>query len=185
MCSRNTVRESSHISFFCGEDPFCEVVGRPENIHGELTGLLEWPAGLCLQSKITDLILSFLVPCGYRNILFAHVFFCLWLVIGTYLLPFFPCDLLILSVCLNVTVLFLLIDRTLSGVATPGQSGTGSNGNEEILCIPQSSSITGASPSDCLMSNLGKSLGREVLHICRNPVGLLYSPIAKCSALFL
>ena len=33
MCSRNTVRESSHISFFCGEDPFCEVVQRQENIH--------------------------------------------------------------------------------------------------------------------------------------------------------
>ena len=29
MCSRNTVRESSHISFFCGGDPFCEVVWLP------------------------------------------------------------------------------------------------------------------------------------------------------------
>ena len=41
VCSRNTVREGSHISFFCGGDPFCEVVRRLENRHGEMTGLLE------------------------------------------------------------------------------------------------------------------------------------------------
>ena len=35
VCRRNTVRESSHISFFCGRDPFCEVVQRPENTHEE------------------------------------------------------------------------------------------------------------------------------------------------------
>ena len=46
VCSRNTVRESSYISFFCGGDPFCEVVQRLENTQGELTGLLEWLAGL-------------------------------------------------------------------------------------------------------------------------------------------
>ena len=34
VCSRNTVRESLHISFFCGRDPFCEVVRRPENTRG-------------------------------------------------------------------------------------------------------------------------------------------------------
>ena len=28
------------------------------------------------------------------------------------------------------------IDRTLSGATTQGQSGPGSNGNEEVLCIP-------------------------------------------------
>ena len=39
------------------------------------------------------------------------------------------------------------MDRTLSGATTPGQSGPGSNGNEGLLGIPQSSSITGASPS--------------------------------------
>ena len=38
----------------------------------------------------------------------------------------------------------------LSGATTPGQSGPGSNGNEEVLHISQSSSITGTSPSDCL-----------------------------------
>ena len=37
MCSRNTVRESSHISFFCGGDTFCEVVRRLENTHDIFT----------------------------------------------------------------------------------------------------------------------------------------------------
>ena len=43
------------------------------------------------------------------------------------------------------------IDRTLSGATTPGQSGPGSDG------LPQSSSITGTSPSDCLVSYPGHS----------------------------
>ena len=41
------------------------------------------------------------------------------------------------------------IDRTLSGATTPGQSEPESDDNEKVLCIPQSSCITGASPSDC------------------------------------
>ena len=44
------------------------------------------------------------------------------------------------------------IDRTLSGATTPGQSGLGTNGNVAVVHIPQSSSITEASPSDCLVS---------------------------------
>ena len=51
VCNRNKVRECSHISFFCGGDPFCEVVRRPENTHEELTGLLEWPAGPSLRLR--------------------------------------------------------------------------------------------------------------------------------------
>ena len=43
----------------------------------------------------------------------------------------------------------------LSGATTPGQSGPGSNVNEGVLRIPQSSSITGISPSDCLVSYPG------------------------------
>ena len=43
------------------------------------------------------------------------------------------------------------IDGTLSGATTPGQSGLGSNGNEELLHIPQISKA-GASPSNSLMS---------------------------------
>ena len=42
---------------------------------------------------------------------------------------------------------------------TPGQSEPGSDGNKEVLCIHQSSSITEASPSDCLVSYPGHSLG--------------------------
>ena len=51
------------------------------------------------------------------------------------------------------------MDGTLSGFITPGQSGPGSNGKEGVLCIPQSSSITGASPLDYLVSYPGHSLG--------------------------
>ena len=34
------------------------------------------------------------------------------------------------------------IDRALSGATIPDQSGPGSNGNEEVLYIPQSPNIT-------------------------------------------
>ena len=44
-----------------------------------------------------------------------------------------------------------LIDKTPTGTTTPGQSGPGSNGNEEAFHIPQSSK-TGASPSYGLVS---------------------------------
>ena len=44
------------------------------------------------------------------------------------------------------------IDRTLSGATTPGQGGRVSDCNEGVLRIPQSSSITEASPSDFLVS---------------------------------
>ena len=47
------------------------------------------------------------------------------------------------------------IDRALSGATTPGQSGPGSDGNERILRIPQSSSIAGTSPWDCLVLYTG------------------------------
>ena len=40
------------------------------------------------------------------------------------------------------------MDWTLPGVTTVGYSGRESDGNEGILCISQSSSIIGASPSD-------------------------------------
>ena len=39
------------------------------------------------------------------------------------------------------------------------KSGPGSDGNEGVLCIPQSSSIAGTSPSDSLVSYPGHSLG--------------------------
>ena len=43
----------------------------------------------------------------------------------------------------------------LSGATSPGQSGPGSDGNERVLHIPQSSSITG---TDCLVSYPGHLL---------------------------
>ena len=51
------------------------------------------------------------------------------------------------------------INRTISGATILGQSGPGSDSNEGVLRIPQSSSITGTSTSDCLVSYLGHSLG--------------------------
>ena len=50
------------------------------------------------------------------------------------------------------------MDRTLSHATAPGQSGPGSDGNEEVLRIPQNTSITRASPSDCLVLYSGHSL---------------------------
>ena len=52
-----------------------------------------------------------------------------------------------------------LIDRTLSGVTTPGYSGPESDGNEGVFHIPQSSSITGTSSSDFLVPYSGHTLG--------------------------
>ena len=53
------------------------------------------------------------------------------------------------------------IYRILSGATTLGQSGPGSDGNEGVLCIPQSSSNTGTSPSDWLLLCLGHLLGES------------------------
>ena len=69
------------------------------------------------------------------------------------------------------------IDRALSGATILGQSGPGSNGNEGVLRILQSLSITGASPSDCLVSYPGHSFG-EVLPFCRGTVGVFYSTLS-------
>ena len=49
------------------------------------------------------------------------------------------------------------IDRSLSGATILGQTEPGSNGNEEAIHIPQRSCHAGATPSDCLMSNMGHS----------------------------
>ena len=65
------------------------------------------------------------------------------------------------------------IDRTLSGATTLGQSGPEGNGNEGMLCIPQSSSITGTSPSDNLVLYPGHSL--EVGSYSPAEVQLVYS----------
>ena len=56
----------------------------------------------------------------------------------------------------------LPIDRALSGATILGQSGPGSNGNGGALHILSNPSITGISPSDCLVSYTGHSLGGGV-----------------------
>ena len=67
------------------------------------------------------------------------------------------------------------IDMTLSGATALGHSGPGSNGNEGLLCIPQSFSITRNSPSDCLELYPGHtSVG--VLPHCRKAVCVFYTP---------
>ena len=52
-----------------------------------------------------------------------------------------------------------LIDGALSDTTIPGQSGPGSDGNEGVLHVPQSFSITRTSPSECLGSYPGYLLG--------------------------
>ena len=64
---------------------------------------------------------------------------------------------------------------TLSGASIPGQSGARSDGNEEVLCIPQSLSITGTSQPDFLVSYLGHSLS-GVLPLCRESVDGFFCP---------
>ena len=72
--SRNTVRESSHISFFRGGNPLCILEWRPENTHGG-ADRFAWVTSWSLpQSKITDLILSFNSHAEIWTRLFAHVF---------------------------------------------------------------------------------------------------------------
>ena len=74
----------------------------------------------------------------------------------------FSQTVLIQTIQFSISMHFSLIwpiYKTLSGATTPGQSGSGSNVNDGLLHIPQSFSITGTSPSDCLVSYPGQSLG--------------------------
>ena len=77
---------------------------------------------------------------------------------------------------LSISTLFSSIwpiERTLSGATTPGQSWPGSDGKEGVLHFPQSSSITGTSPSDYLAWYPGHSLKGEYYP---SAVGVFYSP---------
>ena len=79
--------------------------------------------------------------------------------------------------CISTQFSFIQpIDRALSDAVTPGQSRPVNDANEGVLRILQSSSNTGSSPIDCLVSYLGHSLGWGVLQICRDAVGLFYRP---------
>ena len=65
-----------------------------------------------------------------------------------------------------------------SDATTPGLSGPVSDGNEGVLHIPQSSSITRTSPSDCLVSYPGHLF---FLTLSRGAVSVFYSsnPLGK------
>ena len=61
------------------------------------------------------------------------------------------------------------IDKTLSGATTFGQGGSGSDGNERVLRIPQSSSNTGTSLSDYLVLYPGHSLRGDAVGVFHSP----------------
>ena len=67
---------------------------------------------------------------------------------------------------------FYLTHRNLSGTTTPSQSQPESDGSEGVLCVPQSSNVTGVSPSDCLMSYQDTCWGGDFLPLCRDAVGV-------------
>ena len=131
VCSRYTFRARSHYLPSVAGNPFCEVVRRPENTHEEQTGLLEWPAGLSLRLRdqrttplrLSDHLISafspklqtlyclfffspmqiyeyplhlriFLFMADYRNLHTSGI--------GTYILPGFFGNLLILSADGNI-----------------------------------------------------------------------------------
>ena len=64
------------------------------------------------------------------------------------------------------------IDRTLSSASTLSQSGIGGDGNEGVLHIPKSSSITGTSIR--LFNDICRTVVRELLPLCRGAVGVYY-----------
>ena len=68
----------------------------------------------------------------------------------------------LLAPILNVKSSIWLIDRTLSGATTLGQSRPGIDGNKGVFSIPKNFISTEASPSDCLMSYPGHSFGEGV-----------------------
>ena len=85
---------------------------------------------------------------------------------------------LFLKIQFNISMQFSYIwpiDRNLSGTTTPGQSGPGSDSNEGVLRIPQTPSITGTSPSYCLVSYPGHLLGGGLIP-CRGAFNLFFSP---------
>ena len=64
------------------------------------------------------------------------------------------------------------IDRTLSGATTLDESETGSDGNDGVLRNPQSSNISRAWPSDCLVLYPGYLFGAGVLAYSAAPANL-------------
>ena len=103
-------------------------------------------------------IVGYLMPNPlYRHILnisfVDYIFKRAWALFGTQLNGFKYCYIshnLTSHLLAYIVCSIWLRDRTLTGATTPGLSGHRSNGNQGVLSILQSSSITGASPSDGL-----------------------------------
>ena len=55
-------------------------------------------------------------------------------------------------------------DRTLSSATVPAPNRPSGDGNEGVIRIPQNSSITGNSPSDCLVSCQDKHCEESYLY---------------------
>ena len=64
----------------------------------------------------------------------------------------------------------------LSGATTPGQGEPGNDSNEGVHRISQRPSITGTSPSDCLVSYIQDTLAGGGSPLSREAVSVLYSP---------
>ena len=71
---------------------------------------------------------------------------------------------------------YLTRRQTVSVASTPGQSRPRSDTNEGVLNIPQSFSITGISPSDCLVSYTGQLFESGNLPLCKGAGSVFYSP---------
>ena len=81
-------------------------------------------------------------------------------------------------VCIQVkcqTSICRILYSTLSSATTLGQNGSGSDGSEGVLCIPQSARISGISPLDCLMSYPGHLLWRWGVSYLSAEMQLVYS----------
>ena len=86
----------------------------------------------------------------------------------------FSQTVLIQTIQFNISRQFrsiLPIDSASSGTITPAKSGLVGDGNEGMLCIPQSS---GASPSDCLLLYLGHSLVGGLTPLQRSSLCILH-----------
>ena len=73
------------------------------------------------------------------------------------------------------------IDRTLTGATTPSQCGLANDSNEEVLRFPRSSRIL-VIRLFCVISKVHVVVG--VLSLCRDAVGVFYSPSQLCTQVF-
>ena len=76
------------------------------------------------------------------------------------------------------------IDKSLSDATTLRQSGPGSDGKKGVFCFSQSYSISGAPPSDCLVSYLGHSLRERLTSLQRSSRCLLQPELTVPLKLF-